>query len=126
MQRAAWQDSSANALGDLRPSVAQRPSSCCQWPRNTRYQAGATLTWAGLPPAGSHQLAAGALTRSPRRRAIATNSALQGRAREPFAVDDELEFGLLQHRQVGGLRSLEDLSDVDTRLTKRVRISNLA
>ena len=41
-------------------------------------------------------------------------------------VDDELEFGLLQHRQVGGLRSLEDLSDVDTRLTKRVRISNLA
>jgi len=28
-----------------------------------------SLTWAGLPPAGSHQLAAGALTRSPRRRA---------------------------------------------------------
>src|SRR5215469_10994182 len=28
-----------------------------------------SLTWAGLPPAGSHQLAAGALIRSPRRRA---------------------------------------------------------
>src|SRR5262245_55455873 len=27
-----------------------------------------SLTWAGLPPAGSHQLAAGALIRSPRRR----------------------------------------------------------
>src|SRR5438270_1364811 len=28
-----------------------------QWPRNTRYQAGRyPLTWAGLSPAGSHQL----------------------------------------------------------------------
>ena len=26
-------------------------------PRNTRYQAALPLTWAGLPPAGSHQLA---------------------------------------------------------------------
>src|SRR5215468_7583000 len=33
------------------------------------------LTWAGLPPAGSHQLAAGALTRSPRRRGRATSAA---------------------------------------------------
>jgi hypothetical protein len=30
---------------------------CRQWSRNTRYQAGAALTWTGLPPAGSHQLA---------------------------------------------------------------------
>src|SRR5215467_9286462 len=30
-----------------------------------------SLTWAGLPPAGSHQLAAGALIQSPRRRARA-------------------------------------------------------
>ena len=27
-----------------------------QWPCNTRYQADATFTWAGLAPAGSHQL----------------------------------------------------------------------
>src|SRR6516165_10183503 len=33
------------------------------------------LTWAGLPPAGSHQLAAGALIRSPRRRGRAGSAA---------------------------------------------------
>ena len=27
-----------------------------QWPRNTRYQGSLHLTWAGLSPAGSHQL----------------------------------------------------------------------
>src|SRR5215510_7183281 len=34
-----------------------------------------SLTWAGLPPAGSHQLAAGALIRSPRRRASSVGGA---------------------------------------------------
>jgi len=37
-----------------------------------------SLTWAGLPPAGSHQLAAGALIRSPRRRARANSAARRG------------------------------------------------
>jgi hypothetical protein len=35
------------------------------------------LTWAGLAPAGSHQLAAGALTRSPRRRASSVGGTLR-------------------------------------------------
>src|SRR6516165_2754188 len=39
------------------------------------------LTWAGLPPAGSHQLAAGALIRSPRRRphSVAAIAVVPGR-----------------------------------------------
>ena len=38
-------------------------------------------------------------------------------------VDDKLEFGRLQHRQVGGLRALEDVASIDADLTKRVRRS---
>ena len=37
-----------------------------------------------------------------------------------FAVDDELEFGRLQHRQVGGLSALEDVAGIDADLTKHV------
>src|SRR5580704_8520987 len=37
-------------------------------------------------------------------------------------VDDELEFGRLQHRQVGGLRALEDFAGVDADLTMHVQI----
>ena len=36
-------------------------------------------------------------------------------------VDDELEFGRLQDRQVGGLRALEDLTGVDADLTIHVQ-----
>ena len=36
-------------------------------------------------------------------------------------VDDELEFGRLQHRQVGGLRAFEDAAGIDADLAKRVR-----
>ena len=36
-------------------------------------------------------------------------------------VDDELELGQLQHRQLGGLGALEDAAGIDTELTKRVR-----
>jgi hypothetical protein len=36
-------------------------------------------------------------------------------------VYDELEFGRLQHRQVGRLRTLEDPAGIVTDLTKRVR-----
>src|SRR5215813_5523974 len=39
-----------------------------------------SLTWAGLPPAGSHQLAAGALIRSPRRRAHSVGGSLSAGA----------------------------------------------
>src|SRR5215207_4605330 len=38
------------------------------------------LTWAGLSPAGSHQLAAGALIQSPRRRGRAGSAGFRGRA----------------------------------------------
>ena len=53
---------------------------CRQQPCNTRYQAGAAsyLGRTGLTPAGSHQLAAGALIRSPRRQARAVSAAHQG------------------------------------------------
>ena len=37
------------------------------------------------------------------------------------AVDDELEFGRLQHRQVGGLSALKDAAGIDADLTKHVR-----
>jgi hypothetical protein len=36
-------------------------------------------------------------------------------------VDDELEFSRLQHRQVGGLRTFEDVAGIDANLTKCVR-----
>ena len=36
-------------------------------------------------------------------------------------VDDELEFGRLQDRQVGGLGALEDVAGIDADLTKHVR-----
>src|SRR5580704_2833251 len=36
-------------------------------------------------------------------------------------VDDELEFGRLQHRQVRGLGALEDAAGIDADLMKRVR-----
>src|SRR5271169_2886044 len=37
------------------------------------------------------------------------------------AVDDELEFCRLQHRQVGRLRALEDAAGIDADLMKRIR-----
>src|SRR5271157_4596044 len=36
-------------------------------------------------------------------------------------IDDELEFGRLHHRQVGGLGALEDAAGIDADLTIRVR-----
>ena len=48
---------------------------CRQRPRNTRYQADATPYLGRTSPAGSHQLAAGALIRSPRRRGRAASGA---------------------------------------------------
>src|SRR5262249_59238866 len=36
-------------------------------------------------------------------------------------VDDELEFGRLQHRQVTGLGALEDAAGIDADLTKDIR-----
>ena len=35
-------------------------------------------------------------------------------------VDDKLEFGRLQHRQIGGLCAFEDFAGIDANLTKRV------
>jgi hypothetical protein len=35
-------------------------------------------------------------------------------------IEHELEFGRLQHWQVGGLRALEDVAGIDVDLTKRV------
>ena len=36
-------------------------------------------------------------------------------------VDDQLEFGRLRYRQVGGLRAFEDFAGIDADLTKRFR-----
>src|SRR5262249_17495824 len=36
-------------------------------------------------------------------------------------VDDELEFGRLQHRQITGLGALEDAAGIDADLTKGIR-----
>src|SRR5215471_3994945 len=48
------------------------------------------LTWAGLSPAGSHQLAAGAPIRSPCRRVQAVRTARRDRALGGLEVDDQL------------------------------------
>src|SRR6266566_497393 len=54
------------------------------------------LTWAGLPPAGSHQLTAGALTRSPRRRAQTAGRLNQAEFRIDEAMDEYQDTNRLQ------------------------------
>src|SRR3954447_19824874 len=78
------------------------------------------LTWAGLPPAGSHQLC---LAHSFDH---LVGAAEQGRrnvdAEHPrgLRVDDELELGGLHDGQVGGLGALEDAAGVHALLPIRV------
>ena len=58
-----------------------------------------------------------------------TSSAIESSARRHsmpsalrrFQVDDELEFGRLQHRQVGRLGALEDVAGIDADLMKHIR-----
>src|SRR5262249_50521681 len=79
------------------------------------------LTWAGLPPAGSHQLClAHSLDhlvgdREQRRR--------HGEAEYSggFGVDDQLVPRRLHHGQVRGFLAFEDAAGVNSRLTKRIR-----
>src|SRR5205085_10511843 len=72
------------------------------------------FTWAGLSPAGSHQLC---LAHS--------LDHLVGDGEQPWRkaqaecfggveVDHEIEFGRLHHRQVRGLRALQDATNIDT------------
>src|SRR5262249_53333852 len=58
-------------------------------------------------------------TRSPRRRWRIRLTAPRCRAFAPY-VDDEFEFGRLQHRQVSGLGALEDAAGKDADLTKDI------
>src|SRR3954451_13661690 len=71
-----------------------------------------SLTWAGLPPAGSHQLCL----------AHSFNHLVRGRQQRRrhgkverlrgLEVDHQFELGRLLHRQVGRLLTLEDAIDV--------------
>src|SRR4029079_16613522 len=79
------------------------------------------LTWAGLPPAGSHQLC---LAHSFDH--LVGNGEqfwrhVDAERSRRLKIDDELEFGRLQHRKVGGLRAFEDAAGIDDDLAKRVR-----
>src|SRR5262245_40118151 len=59
-----------------------------------------SLTWAGLPPAGSHQLAAGALIRSPRRRGRAASASAFGPHSQ--AESEHSEFAGISQRTSTG------------------------
>ena len=79
------------------------------------------LTWAGLPPAGSHQLC---LAHSFDHLVGAREQ--RGRHREAehtsgFGVDDHLELACLQYRQVRRLGSFEDAAGIDADLVPRIR-----
>src|SRR5437763_12828841 len=70
------------------------------------------FTWAGLSPAGSHQLClAHSLDHLVGERKKAIRHGKVERFRGPH-VDDELEVGGLDHRQVGRLLAFQDASDV--------------
>src|SRR5262249_52689293 len=79
------------------------------------------LTWAGLPPAGSHQLClAHSLNHlvgsgEQRRR--------HGEAEHPrrLVIDDQFELARLLNRQVRGFGALEDTTGVGTGLTIGIR-----
>src|SRR5262245_37041274 len=69
-----------------------------------------SLTWAGLPPAGSHQLAAGALIRSPRRRGQQRGRHIEADRLGCRVIDNKFELGCPQDWQVSRLSALEDAS----------------
>src|SRR5262249_8301450 len=80
------------------------------------------LTWAGLPPAGSHQLCLAhsfnhLVSAGEQRRWHSNAKRLGG-----FHIDDQLETSWLLDRQIGGLGTFEDFVDVHGSLVKKVRI----
>src|ERR1700756_4688635 len=70
------------------------------------------LTWAGLPPAGSHQFCLAHsfdhLIGSGKQRRRDVEPERLGRNQ----VDDKIEFGRLFNRDVAGLRSTQNLVDI--------------
>src|SRR5215469_8469769 len=74
MSDLSWLNPTPHAIA-VYASQPLSPVATQHSPPSGRY----SLTWAGLPPAGSHQLAAGALIRSPRRRGQGASAALGGR-----------------------------------------------
>src|SRR5438034_4458865 len=79
------------------------------------------FTWAGLSPAGSHQLCLAHsldhLVGEQLHRVRHFEADGSGR----LEIDDELELAGLQHRQVGGLGALEDVRGVSADLMKHGR-----
>src|SRR5262249_50579429 len=79
------------------------------------------LTWAGLPPAGSHQLC---LAHSFDHLVGAGEQAIRhGEAERPrrLEVDDQHELARLHDRQLRGLGTLEDATGIDAQLTVLIR-----
>src|SRR3954453_750824 len=79
------------------------------------------LTWAGLPPAGSHQLCLAhsldhLVGAGEKRRWNFEAERLRG-----LEIDDELELGRLLHRQVGGLLTFENAVHIRNRLPVQTR-----
>src|SRR5262249_23563614 len=78
------------------------------------------LTWAGLPPAGSHQLC---LAHSFNHLVGAQQERLWNREAKRFGgreIDDEIELGRLLHRQVARLGPAQNLVDIVAGAAKQV------
>jgi hypothetical protein len=61
--------------------------------------------------------------RSPHRQLRATLVARQCSALAPFVIDDELEFGRLHNRQIGGLLTLQDAAHINAAQTIHIGIA---
>src|SRR5262249_58421196 len=74
------------------------------------------LTWAGPPPAGSHQLClAHSFDYLVSDGEQSWRNVNTDRPRR-VSIDHQLKFDRLQHRQVGGLRAFQDAAGVDANL----------